>query len=86
MLEMGILALFDRGSALVFVKVTFGWVRGDRSCDAKPLKHTPLFGEEILCLAWIMGETGESGPIPRFAGFAIACIISVFLNGFQVEN
>jgi hypothetical protein len=33
-----------------------------------------------------MGETGGSGRIPRFVGFAIACIISVFPERFSGEN
>jgi hypothetical protein len=52
----------------------------------KPLKHTPFFGEIIFCLAWIMGETGESGRISCFAGFAIACVISVFPERFSGEK
>jgi hypothetical protein len=52
----------------------------------KTVERYPPFVEEIFCLAWIMGEAGESGRIPGFAGFAVACIISVFLNGFQAKN
>jgi hypothetical protein len=50
------------------------------------LKHTPLFDWEIFCLALFMGEPGKSGRIPGFAGFAIGCVIPVFLNGFQAKN
>jgi hypothetical protein len=70
----------------VFRGFSFGHVRDSHSCDAKLLKHTPLFVETIFCLVLIMGEPAESGRIPCFAIFAIGCIIPVFLNDFQAKK
>src|SRR5689334_10507995 len=52
----------------------------------KPVETYPLFPEKIFCLAVIIGESGDSGRIPRFAGLAFACIIPGFPEQFSGEK
>src|SRR6266700_19116 len=60
-------------------------LRADRSCGAKPLKHTPLFFWGISCPAPIMGESSCSRRRLCLDETAFPCSIPQFPNDSQAK-